>query len=53
MFGNRLRFRSTLRNLNGRKMNSPCQHGKLLASVRFGASGRPNLSLRHCGKGRP
>lgn len=41
MFGNRLRFRSTLRNLNGRKMNSPCQHGKLLPSRPFRDLGAP------------
>lgn len=41
MFGNRLRFRSTLRNLNGRKMNSLCQHGKLIPSCPFRGIGAP------------
>lgn len=32
MFVNRLWFRGTLGNLNGRRVNSPCQQGKLLPS---------------------
>lgn len=41
MFDNRLRFHSTLGNLNGRKMNSLCHHGKLLLSCPFRVLGAP------------